>query len=282
MFLTNEYEKIEGVKIIYGKKPGKTLAIFAGVHGNEKAGIHALNKVYKKCEIKRGVVYFVKGSPAALKRNIRFVEKDLNRCFLPSSDNGSYEEKRAKELIPILQESDALLDLHGSPAKESLPFAICEKEAWDVAKRFDVSIISFDWNKIEAGAADGYMHQLNKPGICLECGPIKKYKNFIRFAESSIYQFLQFYGAIGFGSVNLSLKLKQKRYIRVLSAVYKKSENFRFKKEFSDFEPLIPGEVFAVDDSIKYIAKPGQCIIFPHEKAKVDQETCILGKEVFT
>ena len=60
-----------------GSKNGPTVIFFGGIHGNEKAGIHALINVIQKIEdegiIIDGNFYAVSGNLNALKNNIRFI-----------------------------------------------------------------------------------------------------------------------------------------------------------------------------------------------------------------
>ncbi|HMB66193.1 MAG TPA: succinylglutamate desuccinylase/aspartoacylase family protein, partial [Patescibacteria group bacterium] len=171
-----------------GGKPGKKLAVFAGVHGNEKAGVFALEKLIKNLEIEAGEVYFVYANPRAIEQDVRYTEKNLNRCFFKEA-GGSYEEKRAKELMPILDECDALLDLHASNNKEATPFVICGEDCRDIVGIFDFDIISFGWDDIEPGSTDGYMYHQGKPGICLECGSVYQSEENFDLAYDSALRF---------------------------------------------------------------------------------------------
>lgn len=258
-----------------GAKPGKKLAIFAGVHGNEKAGVFAMEKLIKNLEIENGEVYFVYANPKAIEKDVRYTEKNLNRCFLKDSGGGSYEEKRAKELMPILDECDALLDLHASNNKEATPFIICGEDCKEIASIFDFGIVSFGWDGIEAGATDGYMYNQGKPGLCLECGSVYQSEENADLAYNSSLQFLNYFGAI---SKQVEYSKKSQKIVKVYKAAKKKSENFSFVKDFADFEELPAGEVFAQDEETEYIAGEGECIIFPNSNKKIGDEVFVLGK----
>lgn len=51
------------------------------------------------------------GNPKAMELGVRFTESDLNRSF-NSKRFSTYEEKRAQELTPIIQQYDVLYDIH--------------------------------------------------------------------------------------------------------------------------------------------------------------------------
>lgn len=259
-----------------GEKSGKKLAVFAGVHGNEKAGVFALEKLIKDLEIEAGEVYFVYANPRAIEQDVRYTEKNLNRCFFKEAGD-SYEEKRAKELMPILDECDALLDLHASNNKEATPFIICGEDCREIVKIFDFGIVSFGWDDIEPGATDGYMYNQGKPGICLECGSVYQSEENSDLAYNSALQFLNYFGAI---SRPVEYNRKPQKVVQVFQAPKKKTNDFSFVKEFADFEELIPGQVFARDGQEEYVAKENECIIFPNSDKRIGDEVFVLGRFV--
>jgi len=102
-----------GAAKVAGKQIGATF--LAVVHGNEWAGLGALNSVLEhivsgNIQI-RFPVAFALGNPTAALQNKRFMERDLNRCFDREAAKLA-EEKRADELESILSETAWLLDLH--------------------------------------------------------------------------------------------------------------------------------------------------------------------------
>ena len=259
-----------------GDLPGKTLAVFAGVHGNEKAGVFALQKILKEIKITKGVVYFVFANLQAIEKDARCIEKNLNRCFLKGNTGVTYEDKRAQELMPVLDECDVLLDLHASPAKKTIPFIICEKNSLDIIKNFDFEIVSFGWNTIEPGATDGYMNEQGKIGICLECGLLHESENKANLAEKSVYQFLQYFDAI---DSEIPFSNYKQKVLQVKKAIKKKSEDFKFVRSFDDFEKLEEDELIASDGNEKYYAKKNECILFANPKnKKIGDEVFIIGE----
>lgn len=259
-----------------GKLPGKTVAIFAGVHGNEKAGVFALKKVIKEITIEQGCVYFVFAHPLAIQKNVRQVEKNLNRCFLAENNGKTVEDKRARRLMKILDRCDALLDLHASNTKKSTPFIICEKNAFDLARKMSFGIVSSGWDAIEPGATDGYMTQNHKIALCLECGSVHSHRSNIALAEKSVYQFLQYFGCI---RKQVPYNSRKQRLIKVSREIRKKTDDFYFFKTFHDFQALKSGELIAYDGEKKYTAGQNQIIIFPNPKKNIGEEVFILGQE---
>lgn len=120
-----------------GKYPGATTVFFGGIHGNEYAGVDALNKVLNKVDTQElhGEIYAIYGNIKALKKNKRFLKFDLNRIWttdklsaLESKTDYEVEEMEQIELFKILKQifettsaPKYFIDLHTTSSK-SLPF----------------------------------------------------------------------------------------------------------------------------------------------------------------
>ncbi len=264
---------MEGVIKKDSNKKGKVLSVFCGVHGNESAGIHAVQKVLKDIKIQKGIVYFVFANPKAIEENKRFIDKDLNRCFGTNQENNSYEEKRANELKQLLNSSDALLDVHASNSPDSTPFIITDN-GLDIAKYMDFKIIATGFDDIEPGATDGFMRKQNNEGICLECGYIGNSKENIDLAYNSILQFLQYYNAIENKIHNNSIDQK---ILHVDKAQKVTNETFELTRNFADFETLDKGFVIAKDEHKQYVTNKERVILFGSQNKPIGAEAYILG-----
>eukprot|EP00933_Yihiella_yeosuensis_P002705 TRINITY_DN10468_c0_g1_i1.p1 TRINITY_DN10468_c0_g1~~TRINITY_DN10468_c0_g1_i1.p1 ORF type:complete len:333 (+),score=53.30 TRINITY_DN10468_c0_g1_i1:57-1055(+) len=118
------------------------IAILGGVHGNELAGIDAVrclvDRFAKPEELKHlcGELTIGIGNPEAVAQNARFLDTDLNRCFLDSEfvdsvSSSDRERIRASVLAPRLRGLDVLLDLH-STNKPSAPFVRLPGDVMDM------------------------------------------------------------------------------------------------------------------------------------------------------
>ena len=124
--------KSSSVIEINWKKPWNTTTIMVWVHWNELSWVNALFEILDEIKIISWKVYFIFANLEALKLNQRQFEKNMNRCFTENNIWTTYEDKRANEIIPYLQKSDYLLDVHNTLNKNnSIPFLISEyKELW--------------------------------------------------------------------------------------------------------------------------------------------------------
>lgn len=68
---------------VTGKETGPVLIVFAGIHGNETAGIEAIDQLADELDEKNiyGSVYGITGNIRALEEGVRYIDTDLNRLW---------------------------------------------------------------------------------------------------------------------------------------------------------------------------------------------------------
>ncbi len=127
-----------------GREAGPTLVCVAGVHGNEPAGVEALRRVFRRLAGERGLLrgelVGLAGNLAALTVGRRYVDKDLNRQWLPTRvetapaaiepPGPSPEDRERQELLQELEQVFArargevfVLDIH-TTSGDSPPFVV--------------------------------------------------------------------------------------------------------------------------------------------------------------
>ncbi len=105
---------------------GPSLIVVAGLHGNEPAGVHAVERVGRALDARsgdlRGRIVCLAGNRLALERGLRFVDRDLNRAWTPERvarlRNGGVETRSTEdaEQKELLDEIDGVLaDAQGGP-----------------------------------------------------------------------------------------------------------------------------------------------------------------------
>jgi succinylglutamate desuccinylase len=261
-----------------GKKPGKRVAIFCGIHGNEKAGIVTVDYIRKNIEIERGELVLVYANPPAIEKNVRMINKNLNRNFIKKRKLETYEDYIADELMNILDSCHALLDLHSYRAKkDAKPFLIVDRSYFDVVKNMDFEIIISGFSKIEKGATDGYMHNKNKIGICAELGSLYYPEEFVNLGIKTSLQFLKYFNLINTDTT--CTKQKQKRMEAYL--IYRKKHyDFSFIKNYNNFDRVKKSDIIAIENGGKIIAPFDGYIIFPNKTNNVGVEVFILTKSI--
>lgn len=127
---------------VRGPLPGPTLLILGGIHGNERAGVIAANRVLPRIQERkadlRGEVVLLRGNTRALERKVRYIDADLNRQWsdsirLTASEKGGppamSERLEQGELLEAIRQvvnrargEVYFLDLHTTSA-HGKPFA---------------------------------------------------------------------------------------------------------------------------------------------------------------
>jgi len=115
------------VTVIRGLKPGKTLALVAGVHGYEYPPVLALYRLKETIDPKSLagtlVLVHIANPPSFQKRTVYFNPhdgKNLNRVF-PGDPKGTLSQRMAYVLTEeIVKKCDALVDMHCGDGNEAL------------------------------------------------------------------------------------------------------------------------------------------------------------------
>lgn len=113
---------------------GPLLIVTAGIHGNEPGGVIALRRVLARMSelphALRGELLALSGNRAALAKNVRYVDEDLNRLWSaarlrelaaanPANDNCEQREQREllaeiERALAVRREKVVVLDLHST------------------------------------------------------------------------------------------------------------------------------------------------------------------------
>ncbi len=197
------------VDCLKGEKEGPTVVFFAGIHGNEPAGIFALKHVMRELKIQQkpihGKVYGIAGNLSALEKNVRFSEKDLNRIWSPQKVKHIQERKEERNddenellelhglLSEILENNEApfyFIDLH-TTSSETSPFIVLNDSLLNrkFASNYPLPIILGIEEYLEGALLSfinelGYVSMGYESGQHDEIGAIKNCIDFIRFTLS--------------------------------------------------------------------------------------------------
>ena len=262
-----------------GIKEGKNLVVLVGVHGNEVCGVKAADLLLPKLKIKSGTVTFIYANLEAIKQNKRFVEQNLNRCFFneQSSDvKQSLEGKTAREIISYLDKADALLDIHASLTKDSVPFVICDESNIEIARLLNPKKIVCNIDKFHPGSTDRYMNLQNKPGFCFECGYVND-PDTQDIAEKAIINFLVYYKAIEDKTL---LQKNNPAIVKVINLYKNKYGSFKTKRYFKDFEKMKNKTIVGLDGDINVYVEDGKIVLFVRDRDNIGEECFLITEEV--
>lgn len=251
---------------------GPLLFVTAGVHGNEPSGVQALEKVFKelnktKPEIK-GRIVGVMGNTAALKKDQRFIDEDLNRTWteenVKKENPDSHEQREMHEIIKVLEkypENDFtkryFLDCH-TTSSASLPYIsvqqVNDNDEW--AHRFPGYKVR-GFSDIVYGAIDHYMSRTGLTGFVFEAGQHTS-KESIENHEGMIWLALK--EACGLELEKLSghpqcveqFTVKNAPEEKTFEIVYrheiKEEDDFKMEPGYKNFQKIKKGELLATSN----------------------------------
>ncbi|WP_248724549.1 succinylglutamate desuccinylase/aspartoacylase family protein [Seonamhaeicola sp. ML3] len=258
---------------VTGNSSGPTLVVFAGIHGNETAGVFASKKVLDNLnpEEVKGTIYVISGNLEALKKQQRYVDQDLNRLW--TSDNIASIKNKSKisveegELLILLDlvykilKTDSppyyFIDLHTTSSK-TLPFITINDALINrkFSEYFPVPIVLGIEEYLE-GPLLSYINELGYVSLGFESGQHDQ-AMAVYNSESFLYLALKYSGilntteAIDFKNHYKHLKSQAKKTTGFLEVVYlhriKNEEQFVMLNGFKSFQTVKKGVPLAVSN----------------------------------
>jgi succinylglutamate desuccinylase len=272
---------------------GPVVIFFAGVHGNETAGVFGLEEVLQKInpESINGTVYAISGNLKALGCNQRYLDEDLNRIWtkeqlqhLKTKEKLNSEEKEQLEVLQVLEviiNTNSgpfyFIDFHTTSSK-TLPFITINDTLnnRDFAKLYPVPIVLGIEEYLD-GPLLSYINELGYVSLGFESGQhddAEAVSNCISF----IYLTLVFTSAIDIQSIiGYQIYYNQlQRNSRNLESIFevvhlhriKKGENFKMKGGFESFQNIKKGTVIATNNNKSIVSTYNAKIFMPLYQAK--------------
>ena len=281
-------------------KAGPHLLLAALTHGNELCGAIALDWL-----LQQGVrplagrltlvfvnfaayARFDRDNPSAS----RFVDEDFNRVWSTAtldSARDSVELRRARELRPLVDSVDALLDIH-SMQHATPPLMICGMT--QKARELALSLGTPAQLVCDAGHAAGRRMRdygafaddaSPKNALLIECG-----QHWARasaaVAIDAMLRFLMHFGAIEreFAAPHLAPLPESQRVVEVTQAVTIESDDFRFAAPYVGMEVITRAGTVIGHDGAREVATPyDNCVlIMPSMRLRKGETAVRLGRIV--
>jgi succinylglutamate desuccinylase len=164
------------------------VAIVGGTHGNEFTGAYLIQKFAQFPDLitrQSFETVTLLANPNAFAAGRRYVEKDLNRCFLQQDLQdptlNSYEELQAKSIQDIIasnrdQQADFILDLHSSTANMGLTIILVNSHPLNLQLAAYLSqinpLVRVYRCSFKSIAENPFVNSLCELGFAFEVGPI--------------------------------------------------------------------------------------------------------------
>ncbi len=280
---------------------GPHVLVTALVHGNEICGAIALDWLFKqKFRPAKGVLTLAFCNVAAFQRfdrkapgDSRFMDEDFNRVWSLERLGGkanSVELRRARELVPVVEAADLLLDIHSMQHKTpaltiSGPLEKGRRLAREIA--FPALVVSDEGHAGGRRMRDyGAFGDPAKPhnALLVECGQHWE-KASETVAKQTLVRFLAHAGIAEPAWVTRHLAKKKpapQRLIEVTHAVTIKSPEFRFAEDYRGLEVIAKkGSVLGHDGPDPVRTPYDDCVlIMPSRRLQPGQTAVRLGRYV--
>lgn len=288
---------------IEGESKGPTIVFFAGIHGNETAGVFALKDVLKKLLPKDiyGTVHAISGNLKALEQNQRYIDKDLNRLWtkeqldgLKSKQSLNAEEKEQIEILKLLKtilKDDSgpfyFIDFHTTSSK-TLPFITINDALINrnFSNLFPVPIV-LGIEEYLNGPLLSYINNLGYVSLGFESGQHNE-KEAVLNCISFIYLTLVFTSAIsaekviGYSIHYNQLKSQSNKLEDIFEIVYlyriNSNEEFKMIEGFKSFQTIKKRTVLAISDNKKITSKHSGMLFMPLYQSKGEEGFFVIKK----
>jgi len=289
-----EERKIEAVENrilgrISGNPEGPVFICVGGIHGNERAGIYAIQEVFDSLsngsDDFNGEFIGLAGNLSALNTNKRYVDKDLNRLFSTERAESLFQDEaelctediEQKELLRIFHslkqnytdKKIVMLDLHTTSASGgTFTIAMENEQSKQICSELEVTSIH-GLESVLNGTTLNYFDEIGFTALGFEAGQHNDPVSIIRM-KSAIYITLAAIGA--YFSPELQnhkqlLKALRKDQPNRVKFIYRhqinKGDNFIMKAGYKNFQKIEKGEHLADDKSGPIYSKSDGIILMP-------------------
>lgn len=272
-------------------EPGPHLVVLGAVHGDEKCGTIAIQRLVAALEA--GDVVLQKGTltcvpianPRAYELNTRFCERNLNRALYPKEHKQYYEDSIDPILCSILNQADVLIDLHSFASQgDAFGFLGHSSEAEiELCRALTIHDFVYGWSdafgQILDDPRDGmgtveYARSQGAIATTIECG-----HHLNEDAPQVGYQVL-LAGLLHLGMIaGDKTSVSNQRFVQ-MSSVYMKAEEGQPAQPWKHYDAVTAGQLLATYESGETITAPEDgYIILPKLHADIGGEWFYFGVE---
>jgi succinylglutamate desuccinylase len=267
-----------------GAEKGPLLVVFGGMHGNEPAGVNALEKMFEMLKVEpinnpkfnyKGRIVGIRGNLRAMQLQQRFIKKDLNRQFTPENieriqnaldSELDSEDKEVKEILAFVEaeiadyqpEKIVFLDIHTTTAFGGI-FGISsdDEESLRIAVELHAPVITGMMNGIRGTSLHHFCEKnygRKSVAVVFEAGQHDEPLSTNR-AIAAITNCMRTIGSVKKDDVENRHDELLMTYSKKLPKVAKllkvhriqPGDNFKMVPNFKNFQPIKKGDILATD-----------------------------------
>ncbi|HEY9641475.1 MAG TPA: aspartoacylase [Coleofasciculaceae cyanobacterium] len=285
------------------------VAIVGGTHGNEFTGAYLIKKfeqhphLIQRSSFKTLTVF---ANPQAFAAATRYIDQDLNRCFLTcdlqNPDLPGYEAERAKAIAQLLgpkgqAQVDALVDLHSTTANMGLSLLLSANNPASLRLASHLSAVNPSvkvcWTHPSSESA--LLRSLCDVGLVVEVGPVAQGvldAQWFQKTEELVHAILDYLEACNQGMMP-PLQSPFTLYEFIGTIDYPRNPQGELRAmvhpllQGRDYEPLHPGDPIFLTLEGEAIAYQGDTTVYPtfiNEAAYYEKgiAMCLMQKQLIT
>lgn len=273
------YRGVPGILEVDSGNVGTTVGILACTHGNEPAGLGAIQYLLSDLQLSSGRVLFIlvnseaaahyfraqterqKGAARYIDHNMNWIPRDLKAW------ENSLEGERIKQLLPILQELDGVLDIHSTSSDAPAMLLTCDENGCRASACPSIPFqhIIHDIPRFLSGWFIIELCEKAELKLLAECGQHECPEASSRAIEISI-SFLAKLGLVQ-PTVKDALSKQEKKYDYYVKHAVQVPEGrgeYRLVKPIAPFEKIEHGQVIACCDTEELVNQyEGYAIMCP-------------------
>ena len=280
------------------ERGGPTVIVMSGLHGNEPTGVKAGRRVLDALHptgVHCGDLIVVAGNLRALSRNVRFIDRDLNRVWTRETVSAMLRDPRANRVAEAEEQRDVLrtlqavtqaargpiyfLDLHTSSAAGP-PFVTVGDTLRNrrFARQFPLPLILGLEEQVD-GALLEYLNNFGFVTMGVEAGHHEAESSIDRH-EAVLWMAL---GALGMVDSGTHPEVRKSRELLAAAArgtpqivevrhrhAITPADGFRMQAGFANFQAVQKGQVMATDRRGAVTAPEDGLVLLPLYQGKGD------------
>lgn len=270
----------------YGQERGPMLILIGAMHGNEPAGLKAIDLMGKMLEVEpitnpdfnyKGMMIGLVGNLKALRLGQRFIHRDLNRCWTKENidlirntpiDQLSDERKEIKEILALIDDEIdhyqpdriVVLDLHTTSSFGGIfSLATDDPESLRIAVELEVPVVTGMLKGIKGTSLHFFNSEnmgIDTTAVVFESGQHQEPLSVNR-AIAAITNCMKIIGSIDPGVVENQHAHLLRTYSRnlpevtrlVMSHPLRPQDGFEMQPDYNNFQVVKEGELLALDHS---------------------------------
>jgi aspartoacylase len=290
----NEMEASKNSKIYTSKRGNwcmdkiKRVLLVGGTHGNELIGVNLIRRFEQYPQLIDRASFetlTLLGNPRAIEAGVRYLDKDLNRCFdlqLLQHEQGSnfYEIQRSKEIsykfgymgqFPV----DLIVDQHITTANAGIMLILDSSDAFTLNLAAYLSSINPKvkiYSSTKSGRSRDSLRSIAKYSICIEVGPMAHgtlWAELFQQTEELVYAILDYVERYN-NNRTVSLEKQLLTLYQYVDAVdYPRNQVGEIqamihpRRQFKDYEAINTGDPMFVTLDGQTIMYQGNATVYP-------------------